>query len=44
VEDMRFFNLFIQMLGLADLPLLGHKFTLVQPNRRCTIAKTHLGL
>ncbi|GAU27881.1 hypothetical protein TSUD_159750 [Trifolium subterraneum] len=34
-EDSKWFNLFIQRLGLIDLPLLGRKFTWVQPNGAC---------
>jgi hypothetical protein len=35
VDDSSWFNLFIQKLGLLDLPLLGRKFTWVQPNGAC---------
>jgi hypothetical protein len=34
-EDSMWFNLFIQRLGLLDLPLLGRNFTWVQPNGAC---------
>jgi mannosylglycoprotein endo-beta-mannosidase len=32
VDDFSWFNLFIHKLGLLDLPLLGRKYTWVQPN------------
>ncbi|PNY12726.1 hypothetical protein L195_g009361 [Trifolium pratense] len=35
IEDSNWFNLFIQRLGLCDLPLLGRQFTWVQPNGAC---------
>ncbi|MCH83010.1 reverse transcriptase, partial [Trifolium medium] len=35
VEDMRLFNIFIDNTGLIDLPLMGRKFTWMQPNGRC---------
>jgi exonuclease III len=35
VDDSTWFNLFLQMLGLIDLPLLGRQFTWVQPNGAC---------
>jgi exonuclease III len=34
-EDSRLFNVFIDNVGLVDLPLLGRKFTWVRPNGRC---------
>ncbi|PNX93718.1 cysteine-rich receptor-like protein kinase [Trifolium pratense] len=34
-EDSMWFNIFLQRLGLSDLPLFGRKFTWVQPNGRC---------
>ncbi|GAU51438.1 hypothetical protein TSUD_413380, partial [Trifolium subterraneum] len=34
-EDMRIFNIFIENSGLIDLPLMGRKFTWMQPNGRC---------
>jgi hypothetical protein len=35
VDDFSWFNLFIHKLGLLDLPLLGRKYTWVQPNGAC---------
>jgi hypothetical protein len=35
VEDRRIFNVFLDNIGLVDLPLMGRKFTWVQPNGRC---------
>jgi exonuclease III len=34
-EDSRLFNIFIENSGLIDLPLMGRKFTWVQPSGRC---------
>ncbi|MCH98898.1 hypothetical protein A2U01_0019907, partial [Trifolium medium] len=34
-EDSMWFNIFLQRLGLSDLPLFGRKFTWVQPNGGC---------
>jgi hypothetical protein len=34
-EDSRLFNIFIDNSGLFDLPILGRKFTWVQPSGRC---------
>jgi exonuclease III len=34
-EDMRLFNIFIENTGLIDLPLMGRKFTWMQPNGKC---------
>lgn len=36
-EDLQHFNLFIQMLGLTDLPLFGRRITWVQLNGKCII-------
>jgi hypothetical protein len=36
VEDMRIFNIFIENSGLIDVPLMGRKFTWMQPNGRCS--------
>ncbi|GAU33382.1 hypothetical protein TSUD_365080 [Trifolium subterraneum] len=34
-EDTRLFNVFVENSGLFDLPLMGRKYTWVQPNGRC---------
>ncbi|KAK2406570.1 hypothetical protein QL285_042285 [Trifolium repens] len=34
-EDTRIFNVFLENTGLVDLPLMGRKYTWVQPNGRC---------
>jgi endonuclease/exonuclease/phosphatase family metal-dependent hydrolase len=34
-EDTRLFNVLVENSGLVDLPLLGRKFTWVQPNGNC---------
>ncbi|GAU32090.1 hypothetical protein TSUD_152950 [Trifolium subterraneum] len=34
-EDTRIFNVFLDNIGLVDLPLMGRKFTWVRPNGRC---------
>jgi len=34
-EELRLFNLFIQMLRLTDLPLFGRRITWVQLNAKC---------
>jgi hypothetical protein len=34
-EDTRLFNVFVENSGLNDLPMMGRKFTWVQPNGRC---------
>jgi hypothetical protein len=34
-EDTRLFNVFVENSGLNDLPLMGRRYTWVQPNKRC---------
>jgi exonuclease III len=34
-EDSRLFNVLVENSGLVDLPLLGRKFTWIQPNGNC---------
>jgi hypothetical protein len=36
VEDQHLFNLLLENLDMEDLPLLGRKFTWVQPNGECS--------